>query len=52
MVGQEISTLVQEHKPAGDYKVKFDAASLSNGIYLYSITSGKYSATKKMVLIK
>ncbi len=52
ILGNEIKTLVNEEMPAGSYEVKFDAVNLSSGVYLYRITSGNYSATKKMVLLR
>ncbi|MBU2494018.1 MAG: CotH kinase family protein [Bacteroidetes bacterium] len=56
VLGREVATLVNEYKSAGTYKVEFDASSagggLSSGIYFYTITSGKFFATKKMLLIK
>jgi serine protease len=52
LFGKEIKTLVNEVKPAGTFEVDFDAANLKRGIYFYSLQSGTYSVTKKMVLIK
>jgi hypothetical protein len=51
-IGREISTLVDEFKPAGQYSVKFDASRLSSGIYFYSLRSGSFNVVKKMSLIK
>lgn len=50
--GKEVATLVDEFKPAGIYEVEFDASSLSSGIYFYKISSGIFTATKKMVYLK
>jgi hypothetical protein len=52
ILGQEITTLVNEEKPSGKYTVKFDASTLPSGIYLYRITAGKFSQVRKMILIK
>ncbi|MBE0570690.1 MAG: T9SS type A sorting domain-containing protein [Ignavibacteriaceae bacterium] len=56
VLGNEIATLVNEEKPAGEYEVKFNASSgigdLVSGIYFYQIKSGSFIQTKKMVLIK
>ncbi len=57
ILGNEISTLLNEYQEAGSYKVKFSVGqnsilSLSSGIYYYRIISGDYSETKKMLLIK
>ncbi len=52
IIGREVTTLVDEYKPAGQYSVRFDGSRLSSGIYFYSIKSGDYNAVKKMSLIK
>ena len=52
LLGKEITTLVNEEKPAGNYKVKFDAAGLVSGIYFYRLSVGNYSNTKKLILMK
>lgn len=52
VLGTEIATLVNEHKPAGKHKVEFNAEGLSSGIYFYSISSGHYSNTRKMLLLR
>lgn len=51
-LGAEVSTLVNKNMNAGSYIVDFDAAALSSGVYFYTIQSGSYSMTKKMMLIK
>jgi len=52
ILGNEISTIVNEFKPAGNYSFHFDASNLKSGIYLYKMESGKYTAAKKFVLLK
>lgn len=52
VLGNEVSTLVNETKEAGKYNVSFDAAGLSNGVYFYSINSDNFTSTKKMILMK
>jgi hypothetical protein len=52
MLGREIKTLINEEKPAGPYEVEFNGAGLSSGVYFYRIETGKYSDTKKFVLLK
>ena len=54
MLGREVSTLLDEEKPAGTYKISFDAAraGLSSGTYFYSIKAGDFVQTKKMILLK
>jgi hypothetical protein len=56
ILGNEITTLVNEEKPAGSYEVEFNISSgignLVSGIYFYKLQSGDFVQTKKMVLIK
>ncbi len=52
MLGREVTLLVNEVKNPGKYIVSFDASSLSSGVYFYRMTSGDFSETKKLVLVK
>ncbi len=52
VLGNEITTLVNEFKPAGSYSISFDASKLSSGIYFYRLQAGNYVETKKMLLLK
>jgi endonuclease/exonuclease/phosphatase family metal-dependent hydrolase len=56
VLGNEIITLINEEKSAGNYEVTFDATSsgkeLASGIYLYKIQAGIFSDIKKMVLLR
>jgi hypothetical protein len=55
LIGKEITTLVDETQPKGDYTVEFDASKYSNltsGIYFYKLTTDNYSDVRKMILTK
>ena len=56
VLGNRIKTLVNEIKTPGYYEIKFNAASLTNGIssgvYFYTLESGGQIISKKMLLIK
>jgi hypothetical protein len=60
LLGREISTLVDEYKPAGRYEIEFNAESLPSGVYFYQLkavhpgsSSGQaFIETKKMLLLK
>ena len=53
VLGNEITTLVNEEKPAGTYEVKFSGSDLASGVYIYKLqTSTGFTATKKLILNK
>jgi uncharacterized Ntn-hydrolase superfamily protein len=52
VLGNQVATLVDEFRPAGKYKVEFDAAKLPSGIYFYKLQVENFLDTKKMILIK
>lgn len=52
LLGNEISTLIDEKKSKGKYKIKFDGTTLASGIYFYKLTVGNFVKTKKMSLVK
>ena len=51
-LGEEVTELVNETKPAGTYSVSFDASTLNSGVYFYKISTGNFVQTKKMILVK
>jgi hypothetical protein len=53
MLGQKVKTLVSEKMNAGTYSYKFDASTLSSGVYIYQINVGNnFHQSKKMILLK
>ena len=52
ILGNEIEVLVNEEKSPGDYEVIFDATELASGMYFYKLSTGKFSQTRKMVVMK
>jgi len=62
VLGNEVATLVNEEKPAGEYEVEFSAIggsasggnayNLTSGIYFYQLRAGEFIQTKKMLLLK
>jgi hypothetical protein len=52
VLGKKIATLVNEAKPAGKYKIRFDASNLASGIYFVHLQNGNNFQMKKIVLLK
>ncbi|MBT8382866.1 MAG: T9SS type A sorting domain-containing protein [Ignavibacteria bacterium] len=52
ILGNEITTLLNEQLFAGEHTVPFNAAGLSSGIYFYALTVNGNTQTKEMVLLK
>jgi len=52
MLGKEVLTLVNEEKSAGEHKVTFNASHFVSGVYIYNLTAGAFTQTRKMILLK
>lgn len=54
VLGNEVSTLVNEFQQAGKYEARFSISNtqLSSGVYFYKLQSGNFTQTKKMLLVK
>ncbi len=52
VMGKEVSTLVNENKAAGKYRIDFDASGLTSGVYFYKLQTDKLVQTKKLLLLK
>jgi hypothetical protein len=51
-LGEEVALLVDEYLGAGTHTYRFDASELSSGIYFYTLATGNFTQTRKMILIK
>ena len=60
LLGQQIITLFEGYRQAGNYKVTFDGSKLASGVYFYRLSAGNSSTgsghsffeTKKLLLVK
>ena len=52
LAGQEIETLVEGFRHAGEHELKWEAEGLPSGIYFYRLQEGEFSETKKLILQK
>lgn len=52
ILGQKVTTLVDEYQRAGYKTIRWDPQDLASGIYLCRLTAGDFTQTRKMVLLK
>jgi N-acetylmuramoyl-L-alanine amidase len=52
ILGKEVGMLVNDNLSAGNYSANFDAASLSSGVYFYTLITDNFKQSRKMVLMK
>jgi hypothetical protein len=52
ILGNEITTLANGFKEAGNYIINFNGSNLPSGIYFYKMISGGFTDVKRMILIK
>jgi hypothetical protein len=52
ILGNEVSTLVNEQLKPGTYEVEFNGDNFASGVYYYTLQSESFNLTKRMVLIK
>ncbi len=52
ILGNEIAELVSDGLNAGNYAVNFNPVNLAGGVYFYTLSSGEFIQTRKMVIVK
>jgi hypothetical protein len=52
VLGREAATLVEGNLEAGTHTVTFNTSNLPSGVYFYKLTAGKFSQTRKAILMK
>ena len=52
LLGQEVKTLVDEHKTAGVHQATFNNDGMPQGVYFYRLTAGANSLTRRLILLK
>jgi hypothetical protein len=50
--GHLVATLADQRYYPGEYKLRFNASSLPNGVYIYRLLTGKTIQQRKLVVIK
>jgi hypothetical protein len=51
-LGQEVASLVSEHKEAGYHQATWNASNVPSGIYFYRLQAGDFRETRKMILLR
>jgi len=52
VAGQKVDTLVNDFMDSGRHSLVWDGSTVSTGVYFYTVTSGEFSRTMKMTLLK
>lgn len=52
LLGREVATVVDEELVAGIYVRNWDAGNLPSGVYYYRLTAGRYTETRKALLLR
>jgi photosystem II stability/assembly factor-like uncharacterized protein len=52
IIGKEVLTLLDEFKQQGNHEIELNASELTSGVYFYKMSAGKFTDTKRMLLIK
>ncbi len=52
IAGKEVATLVNKRKSPGQYRLVFNADNLASGVYIYQLSNGQSTLSKKMIIMK
>ena len=52
VLGNEVANLVNTTQEAGQHNIRFDASGLSSGLYIYTLNTGNFTSSRKMMLLK
>ncbi|NWF89264.1 MAG: S8 family serine peptidase [Ignavibacteriaceae bacterium] len=53
VLGNEVTTLLDEYRPAGNYEIEFkNMGTLPSGVYFYRLHAGDFVESKKCIMIK
>jgi hypothetical protein len=52
VLGQEVATLVNGNPEAGRHQVRWDAAGMASGVYLYRLKANAFIETRKLILLR
>lgn len=52
VAGNTVKTFELGYRQKGKYQIKINAEDLTSGVYFYKLEAGKYSLSKKMIVLK
>lgn len=52
MLGEEVATLINAGENPGRHVVRFDASGLPSGAYFYRLSTGTFTETKRLMLLR
>ena len=52
VLGKEVANILNGELKAGAHQVSFDASNLPSGVYMYTVSSGSFTESRKMMLLK
>jgi hypothetical protein len=52
ILGQEVATLINENRKAGEYTELFDGSQMASGVYVYVLSSSEGRLTGRMMMLK
>jgi hypothetical protein len=52
LLGHEVANLLNDVRPAGVYRMTWNASTLPSGVYFYRLQAGNNSQVKKALLLK
>jgi hypothetical protein len=52
ILGEKVGEVLNQEMNVGTFEYTFDASKLSSGVYFYTIKTGSFNASKKMLLLK
>ncbi len=52
LIGEEVTTLINEELPAGVHLHTWNADGIPSGVYFYRLQAGSFLETKKLILLK
>jgi hypothetical protein len=52
LLGRQVAPLLNEIKPSGNYSVEWNAENIPSGIYVYRLSAGGFTVSRKMLLLR